>query len=811
MSVLACAAVAASLVLVRDGRPSATIVLDERPTQAAQLGAFELQHVVRKITGATLPIGSASDAVAGAVVHIGEGKGFRREEYAVRFGESRVDLLGHDDAAFGKVNYADARTFPRPHASLHSSLFAVYDFLEKGCGVRFYMPGDIGIACVQRKTLVAEMDDVRREPSMKAIRYSTMMKSPLTGVETATPRDRHLLQLRWRMAMNYGMSNHNILRLYAEYWDKSTANPAAAKLFKGKKRDIFAKGYAGRGEGGLRFLFPEDPDVPPQLCYSNPETIRLLADQARRQAPGERMLFTAFADYPKLPDFPYSYPMLGGDNGSYCLCERCRGAVPESARTENEKRTWLYFNFINALCRELKKSGEGYSVAAGVYSCVPQDVLLEDNMSLQFMYSVSCWQFPHVRRRYVELFDFWSKKAGDRAKTVWAYLIGPWWDMQRVPRPPMKCFPGFYPHQTADVVRHFASRGVTGWFQEAYVDFCFLEAFMAMNLCYDDAFDVDGEYDLFFRNFFGAAAEPMRAYWDEVERAFTDFSNYPESAKNLYHGVVGIGMFPDEVNWALGTPERVAKLDGLFRDAESRADGEAVKQRLAYLRRLIHGQMVEGRREFEARQAKRESLAKMPVRTAYVPLCPPAGGDAARVDFSKAGRNWIARDVNGSNTTSGATLWLAHDAEFLYFKYDEPRFRASEANLDIWSENIEMFFGASNDYPYGHLVVSPKGKSACYRHSLVNGIVGFSPCDMGLKCASATKDGRWIATGSIPLSKLLPDKPEPGYGTASRFRMNVFRSSPGRTTLCWSPIYTARFLDGIYRMGEVELARPKDK
>ena len=76
---------------------------------------------------------------------------------------------------------------------------------------------------------------------------------------------------------------------------------------------------------------------------------------------------------------------------------------------------------------------------------------------------------------------------------------------------------------------------------------------------------------------------------------------------------------------------------------------------------------------------------------------------------------------------------------------------------------------------------------------------------------------RLVALGELllclaePLAKLLPDWPHPGYGTAARFRMNVFRSSPGRTTLCWSPIFTKFFLEGIYRMGEVELARPKAK
>ena len=801
---------AASLTLVNDGRPAATIVLERRPTKAAQLGAFELQHAVKLITGAELPIAADGSAVAGNRIRIGSGEGFRREEYEVRFDADGVSLLGHDDAEFGKVDYRDERTFPRIYASLHSSLFAVYDFLEKGCGVRFYMPGEMGIAYEPRKTLVAEMDDVRREPSMDAIRFSTMMKSPLLGKQTASERERRLLQYRWRMAMNYGMSNHNILRLYAEYWDKSPVHPIGAKLFRERKPDLFAKGYEGRGEGGLKFLFPNDPNVPPQLCYSNPETIRLLAEQARRQAKGEKLVFTAFPEYPKLPDFPYDYPMLGGDNGSYCRCERCRAAIPASAKGEREQRTWLYFNFINALCRELKASGEGYAVAAGAYSNEPQDVPLEENMSLQIMFSVSSWHFPQVRRRYLELYDFWSRKAGKRPRTLWTYLIGPYWDMQRVAKPALKCFPGFYPHMTADIVKRFADDGVCGWFQEAFVDFCFLESFMAMNLCYDRSFDVEGEYALFFRNFFGSAAEPMRAYWDEIERAFTDFSNYPECAKKLYHGVCGIGMFPDEVNWAIGTRARVAKLDGLFRAAEARADAPVVKDRLRYLRTLIHDQMVEGRREFEEREKKRESLAKVPVRGAFVPLCPKAAGDPEKVDFTKAGRVWIGRDLDGEPAKGGLTAWLAHDGEFLYLETDQSGY-AEPAHYDEWTENVEIFIGAKNDFPYNHLILSPNGKAVNFVHTLVNGIVSHNRSDIGLRSTSRIEDGRWIVKAAVPLAKLLPDKPVPGFGTAERFRINFFRTSPGKPSLGWSPVFAKGYLDGIYRMGTIELARPKEQ
>ena len=47
---------AASLKLVRNGEPRASIVLAAEPTRAASMAAGELQEHVRLITGANLPI-----------------------------------------------------------------------------------------------------------------------------------------------------------------------------------------------------------------------------------------------------------------------------------------------------------------------------------------------------------------------------------------------------------------------------------------------------------------------------------------------------------------------------------------------------------------------------------------------------------------------------------------------------------------------------------------------------------------------------------------------------------------------------------
>ena len=50
---------AATLTLVQDGKPKYTIVLPAQPTPPEKKAAEDLQHWVKEITGATLPIGDS--------------------------------------------------------------------------------------------------------------------------------------------------------------------------------------------------------------------------------------------------------------------------------------------------------------------------------------------------------------------------------------------------------------------------------------------------------------------------------------------------------------------------------------------------------------------------------------------------------------------------------------------------------------------------------------------------------------------------------------------------------------------------------
>lgn len=62
------------LVLVRNGKPEATIILGAEPTGVARFAAQELAHHIEKSTEARLPISSETEPQMGNLILIGHSK-----------------------------------------------------------------------------------------------------------------------------------------------------------------------------------------------------------------------------------------------------------------------------------------------------------------------------------------------------------------------------------------------------------------------------------------------------------------------------------------------------------------------------------------------------------------------------------------------------------------------------------------------------------------------------------------------------------------------------------------------------------------
>ena len=165
-----------SLMLVHDGRPLATILISEEPSGAVQLAACELQHYIRKISGATVPIVRNPTEVRGTVILVGASKateelGFRNEDFKqrehlleTRPGTPRaLILMGRDAPQGGELDYEGDLTAltSLPYEPL-GSCHAVHRFLEEFLGVRWYLPTEIEEVVPERKSIAVGPIKVRR-------------------------------------------------------------------------------------------------------------------------------------------------------------------------------------------------------------------------------------------------------------------------------------------------------------------------------------------------------------------------------------------------------------------------------------------------------------------------------------------------------------------------------------------------------------------------------------------------------------------------------------------------------------------------
>ena len=148
-------------VVAPDGRAYRQIVLADGQPDSVQLAARELQAFLAQITGdAPLPI--VTEATEAPIIYVGahetlkaqglDGDKLPSEGWAVRTTDDFLAIYGQDYAGpllFGEIN--PWRHVEAYNAQLKLNAFgasgtltAVYEFLHRVAGVRFYMPGPDG-------------------------------------------------------------------------------------------------------------------------------------------------------------------------------------------------------------------------------------------------------------------------------------------------------------------------------------------------------------------------------------------------------------------------------------------------------------------------------------------------------------------------------------------------------------------------------------------------------------------------------------------------------------------------------------------
>lgn len=583
---------------------NACIVISPDPTSSVRLAATELQYFIHKTTGFCPEIISELPSEKTRAIFVGKSaytekmkypdRPFEEQEYLIDITPGHLVLIGQDedyqsDAERNKgrdnnglspekdrlvLNYAAATgdssvkdvMFALPSIyDAQGTCYAVYDFIERFLGVRFFGPHPENVFIPAAKKIKIDRQQIRRTPAIKH-RHTTytfdwpLIKDQYIG---ASVEMQQLFLRRLRIGGRKWASNHAFTGYQARFLQ---THP-----------EYFAK---GRGGGASER----------QFCYTNPGFIRQVAQDAVNYFKGGGTI----AEQVALGDYFAVVPL---DNASWCTCNACQQELAldkENIVGEHFNcgtATHYMWNFINNVAREVKKEVPDKKIAAlayHVYAYLPKDVELEDNISVAPCLHPRNYWAPGMERNEMSFYKAWieeSKKSG-RDIYLWNYLCFP---TERGLVTDFHVFPGFNIHKTSEQLRMYASDQVKGIFLCGTGEQ--LDFYITMKLMDDPSLDTDVLLDDFFTNYFGSAASAMKQFYLKIESVYSNPKNYPEEIQTKdaqYHQT-------EELAWKyLGTKEVMDELGEYIADARKTASNEIEKSRVESWVKGIWEYMMEG-------------------------------------------------------------------------------------------------------------------------------------------------------------------------------------------------------------------------
>lgn len=303
------------MLLSENGRSCAPIVIDPAATMVEEFAADELRAYLGRITGArfsvlysTAPEGPAL-VIANAASELGrevcpEGAPTESESYIVRVSGDRILLLGADD---------------------RGTLYAVYSFLEKDCGVAWLAPS-VGQEVVPNQPVLAFADREYRDQPVWPIRVLSAIPKMVSNVEIFKQYIDFAAKVRINYFLLFAGHFYGGGTQTAEPWDDVRAELLPEFQKRGISLDIghhcwdyFLDPKIYFAEHPEWFSLIDGKRVPNrQLCLASDEVLQEF----------ERNVRSYLRSHPEISIMSLFPNDIGG---IFCQCEHCRQVEPEEA------------------------------------------------------------------------------------------------------------------------------------------------------------------------------------------------------------------------------------------------------------------------------------------------------------------------------------------------------------------------------------------------------------------------------------------------------------------------------------------------
>lgn len=535
---------AAANTIVRDGAPTAEIIIREDATRSLRFAAAELQTHLEAISGARLPIVNTPGGTVATRIFVGESpftaelglsvEGLHHGAFRIESGDNWIALIGNDDDFIPPEPWArnptpaerdrvlaewDALTPPdawwgargmslyREYAATldlwqrdqRGSLNAVYALLRE-LGMRWYMPGEIGKVLPNEATIQLPRISRTARPDFD-MRELWMWGHPF--VHANHHNSRVLDQVRWQLWLGTspgahvfgpGRSGHGGIALHNREEVKQT-RPEFYALWGGKRATEHLSNY-----GAACLSLPE-------LMDENVRYARFMFDQM--QAPA---ISAAPAD---------GYTRL-------CECSLCEGKADTGKPRQGVFSNYVW-NYVNEVAKQTYTSHPDHlvtGIAYGMYLLPPDAIeILSPNIAVGFCYWRSQFHDPAQREFYRDLRNSWLEITPSGQFFIWDYYL------HGRPGGPFHGVPVYFMNLIADDI--VSLKGISrGDYVEAYgnggaISFNHLNCYVTYRMLWDADLDLDSLLEEFYQLFYGPAATEMKAFIEYSQ------ANWPDAVRSV--------------------------------------------------------------------------------------------------------------------------------------------------------------------------------------------------------------------------------------------------------------------------------------
>ena len=559
---------AGNIDIVKNGKPCAVIVIDKKAPRMVQYAAKELRDYIKKTGGAELQIVHAPvrDKTS---VFVGESAGTKKlginvkklsaDGFIVKAVKNGLVLCGRDYA--GKQMAGVSHPF-RLKQSYNAklginrygetgTLYAVYSFLEKFCGIRWFMPGELGEVVPTNKNIsLSDKTFYSKAPDFQ-YRFLWNCDFPVHAEGTL-----------WYRRAGFGAAypvniQHSFKRL-RKYRD---THPEYLALYQGK-RDY---NLSCQGDGNL--------------CLSNPGLFKAFVKEARDffdADPSQKM-------FPVMPNDSFE---------QICECADCQKQIDHAS--ERGRFSNYVWGFVNKVAAEVKKTHPDKIIsccAYGRYYLVPDKIKkLEDNVAVMIC-------------RHVMFYGTKSRKeADDKIIASWRKIMAPgrlyFWEYFNL----AETMP-FYRNVPVPITRIFAAEckklnGICGGMfiesphfnREKKIQtpgLYHLNWYMAARMMWDANADIEALLKDYYTKFYGPAAKDMQNFWERCEKIWS--TNTPDRNNDLYRKLYNLSNVT-EIFGYLDAARKKTKKGSIYRRRV-----EMIQKEIAPLMPRVKNNLVTGK------------------------------------------------------------------------------------------------------------------------------------------------------------------------------------------------------------------------